>query len=327
MIKCVLISDVHYSLSTYKIADIAFRAAIDKAAELNVPLIDNGDITNDKAILRAEYINALILSLKYAKQKNVKVYLNVGNHSLINEKAKEHTLAFLSPYAIVVDTPATIDGFNFIPYQSNSVDFYKALSLFPKNSTVFGHQGTIGGQLGDYIKDSSAIDPQLILDWKVFLGHYHDHYKLFNTVSVGNPYTLTFGEAKDKQKGFLILNHDGSFIREVLNLRKHIIKECTLLTLNDPIDDYNQGDLVWIKVTGTRSELGNIDKKDLGQRLFGHSNFKLDLYPIEDNRQALEITHMSDAELLDQIIDNGSEPTDEKLVLKSLWRTVLNENT
>lgn len=323
----VVISDVHYSLATLDLANKAFVAAIDKAAELKVPLIDNGDLTNDKAIVRGEYINLLIKTFKYAQQKNVKIYLNVGNHSLINEKSKEHVLNFLRPFATIIDYPQSIDSFNFVPYQNNSLDLVESLKLFSKNDIIFTHQGFLGAQMGDYIQDKSSIDPALVKDFTVISGHYHRCQTIGTVTYIGSPYTITFGEANDGPKGFLILNEDGSFTREILNLRKHIIKECTLLTLNDPIDDYNQGDLVWIKVTGTRSELENIDKKQLGLKLFGHSNFKLDLYPIEDNRQALEIKHMSDAELLDQIIDNGGEPVDEKLALKSLWRTVLDENT
>ena len=326
----VLISDTHYSLSTYKIADKAWRMAVDKAAQLRVPLIDAGDLTNDKAIIRAEVANTLIETMLYAQDKGVRVFCLVGNHSLINEKGEENALHFLMPYCTVVSTPTTVGGFNFIPYQTSTAKFLDALGKFPKGDIVIGHQGTKGGAMGDYIQDHSAFDADSAKAYKVFLGHYHQHYTLGTTVSIGNPYTLTFGEAKDPPKGFLVLYSDGSFERVLTNLRRHRILTRSYSEIQDMLlraepffgEDLSY-DLIWLKVSGSKSELDKLDKVKLGLALFSHSNYKLDKIYTESEPVADPQVKMTDSETMDWIIDQTTEGQDQKAYLKALYRELM----
>lgn len=336
----VLISDIHFNLTTLPLASAALKAALLKAEELQIPLIIAGDLNDTKAIIRAEVANAIISILK---ESTVKIYILEGNHDKVNEKGSEHGLNYLRPYAKIVDEKYVVFFKNtavmFIPYQNNTETLKDLVKHKKTVKILIMHQGFLGAQMGDYIQDKSSIEPDLVKDFTVISGHYHRHQTLWSKMAyflrlpfgkgtityIGSPYTITYGEANDGPKGFLILNEDGSFTREVLNLRKHIIKEYTVSTLYQPVDNYNPGDLVWLKVTGFRAELEVIDKKELGLKLFGHSNFKLDFYPLEEDRQVLQIKDMTDSELLDQIIDSGSESVEEKLTLKDLWRKVLNE--
>lgn len=324
----VVISDVHYTLNTLELADTAFRAAIDKAAELGVPLIDCGDITNDKAVLRAEIVNRLIDTMQYAFRKRVDVFCLVGNHSLLNEKGKEHALHFLYGHCNIVDIPIELSGLKLIPYQNNSKDFLDAIKQFPKGSIVFAHQGTIGGQLGDYVKDTSAFDPELVKDYKVFLGHYHKHYTLGTTVSIGNPYTLTYGEANDGDKGFLVVYEDGTFTREILELRKHRTLDWTTDNFFNFYNGkkrilYEDGALTWVKISGPRQKVDLISKSMVGE-FFGHQNFKLDkIYTDNIKLNSRSGDNLSEAELLDAIIDSGEEAENYKASLKLLWREVV----
>ncbi|WP_206687817.1 hypothetical protein, partial [Streptococcus pseudopneumoniae] len=64
---------------------------------------------------------------------------------------------------------------------------------------------------------------------------------------IGNPYTLSFGEASDGPKGYQVLFDDGTLEQIPTNLRKHIIVERDLDSLYYPIEDYNEGDLLWLK--------------------------------------------------------------------------------
>jgi hypothetical protein len=50
----VLISDVHFNLSTLELASSAMKMAQNRAVELNVPLVVAGDLTDHKAIIRGE---------------------------------------------------------------------------------------------------------------------------------------------------------------------------------------------------------------------------------------------------------------------------------
>ena len=323
--KYVVISDNHYSLNTLSLADEAFREAIDKAAELNVPLIDCGDLTNDKAVLRAEVMNVILDTFKYAKSKKVKIYCLVGNHSLINEKGKAHALNFLKPYATIIDSPSTVDSINFIPYQTDPEEFYKALKLFPKNSLIFAHQGVKEGNKGDYVFDHSAVDVSKIKGFNFISGHYHLRHSVKNFSFVGNTYTLSFGEANDGPKGFLVVNEDGTYKQIVLKMRKHRIIEHTIesLAAQEPYTDFTPQDLTWLKVKGPRSELVKLNKKEIGERLFGHCNFKFDKLPLDSVQSKKVDSNLTEAEILDQLISRLPESEPKKKELKKLWRTLL----
>lgn len=322
----VLISDVHYSLGTLALADKAFRTAIDKAAELRVPLVDCGDITNDKALLRAEVMNALIETMRYANDKDVKVYLLVGNHSLVNEKAKEHALNFLSPYVTVVSAPASIDGFNFIPYQSSKEDFLAALNQFPKKCTVITHQGFMGAFMGEYVQDKSSVDPSLCLDYTIFSGHYHKHQSLQTVTYIGNPYTLSFAEANDGPKGFLILNHNNTYTRVYTNLRKHVTCAVDVGSIGK-IKDINPSDLVWVKLEGLEEDLVKVNKIKLSESLFDTPPvvFKLDKVPRKSNKKLDNKQPLIPSEMFDSLIETLPCSKKQVDVLKTLWKEVYNE--
>lgn len=321
----VLISDVHYSLSTVDLADKAFRMAIDKAAELKIPLIDCGDLTNDKAVLRAEFLNKLISSLEYARHLNVRVYLLVGNHSLLNEKGTEHALRCLHPYAFVIGECGTRDYFNFIPYQSNADEFQVALEKFPKFSTVIIHQGVKGGNSGHYIQDHSAVDINILRDYNTIGGHYHNHHKVGTHTFVGNPYTLTFGESADHPKGFCILYSDGTLEHVPTNLRKHVKFDCDTWNYHN-LPKINSGDLLWLQIYGPQLELDQIDKAEIGKNLPCGNNFKLDLVPTGSSTQDLtqeSPQQSTNVELLDSLIDASDETAESKEELKALYKELM----
>lgn len=324
----VAISDVHYTVSNLELCDKAFRLAIDKAAELNVPLIDCGDITNDKAVLRGEVANRLIKTMNYATRKNVFVILLVGNHSLINEKGKEHVLNFLSGRALIVDCPQNLllHDFYLIPYQNTSEAFTDALQSIPKGSIVVCHQGVKGAFMGDYVQDKTNVDPNLLKDWRIFSGHYHRHQTIGTLTYIGSPFTHTFGEANDGPKGFIVVNEDGSFTREILDLRKHIILEGTTDKFSFSFP-YSPDDLLWVKLRGPESELKKVKKKTLGDILLGHSNFKLDLIPTEKDKKKEEapLKPLTSTEVFDNVIDSTGETLEQKNHLKSLWKDLINE--
>lgn len=322
---CVLISDVHYSIHTKHLADVAFRRAIDKAAELKIPLIDCGDLTNDKAILRAECVNMLIDTMLYAKSKDVKLYLLVGNHSLVNEKASDHSLNFLRPYATVIDTPTYLAKLNLylIPYYSDLEPFREAVARAPEQSALIMHQGVQGAFMGDYIRDKSSTKIDLFKHHTVLSGHYHRHQTVGPVTYVGNPYSLSFGEANDGPKGFLVLNQDFTFERCLLSLRKHVIIE---QRWNHPFikpDFLNPNDLLWLKISGPSSELELLDKKVIGDTLLGHNNFKLDLILDNTDETVILLNKMTDDKLFDNLIDKMPESDEQKIYLKQLWKELL----
>jgi len=329
----VLISDVHYTLKNLELADFAFRAAIDKAALLGLPLIDAGDITNDKAVLRAEIVNRLISTMQYANSKGITPHLMVGNHSLCNEKGSEHSLNFLRPYATIVDHTwnlylpnAPIEEIILLPYTSSGIE--KDLQRCPKGSIVVMHQGFHGADTGDYVHDKSAISSDLVKDFTVISGHYHRHQTIGTVTYIGSPYTQSFGEAKDGPKGYLVLNSDGTYTREILKLRRHRIYEFNNIDhAFEHIAPFGElfadaEDLLWIKITDTKENLDKVKKQDVGD-LLGTQNFKLDLIGTEvreEMSQSVPIHSLTDAEILDRVIESSGQNPGTVTRLKALWR-------
>lgn len=311
----VAISDIHFNLNTLSIASKALRSALKKAEDLKVPLIIAGDLNDTKAIIRAEVANELINILENAK---VVVYLLCGNHDLCNEKGKEHGLNYLKTYTSVISSPVSISGFNFVPYQASKEAFKEAISQF--KGLVFCHQGIKGAFMGDYIRDDSSIDPDDIKDVKIISGHYHKHQTVGPLTYIGSPYTVTFGEANDGPKGFLVVNSDGTFTREILDLRKHVILQVNCKELEKSIVSVNENDLLWVKVSGSKAELNKLNKIEIGKRLIGHSNYKLDKIYTDEKIVPIAVESKSYASILDDIIDaNYKDATD----LKALWRQVV----
>lgn len=303
----VAISDIHFNINTLELASKSLQAALHKAEELNIPLIIAGDLNDTKAIIRAEVANAIIRILKPAK---IKVYILEGNHDKVNEKGREHGLNYLAPYAYILDMPHIL-GLNghpvfVIPYQSDSeaiIGTLNAHQLVPK--IIIMHQGFRGAFMGDYIQDKSSISIEVFKKHTVISGHYHRHQTLGTVTYIGSPYTITFGEANDGPKGFLIINTDGTFERQILELRKHIVVNRRInRDLEIPIDNYQHGDLVKVRITGPRGLLKLVNKQKLGLKLIGHGNFKLELIvedPEESHTPHLDLT---DHELMLQLIKN-----------------------
>jgi hypothetical protein len=195
----------------------------------------------------------------------------------------------------------------------------KAIQKFPKGSIVIGHQGTTTGNKGDYVHDHAAVNVNDIKPWRVFLGHFHQHYVLGNSISIGNPYTLTFGEANDGPKGFLVLYDDGSFERVILPYRKHIILDKNVNDSWHEAADIKPDDLVWVKMRGPRSELEAVTKKQIAD-LLGRTNFKLDKFPTGGEVIKPTAKVLTSEETFDKVIDASGETPEQKLKLKALWR-------
>lgn len=324
----VAISDVHFNLNTLHTASRALITASQHAERLGVPLVIAGDLNDTKAIIRAEVANQLISILKYSACKK---FILVGNHDLVNEKASEHSLNFLEPYATIVDEPRVfmeLPEVFFIPYQSNTEKLLRILDA-PRTEKIYVmHQGFKGAFMGDYSVDKSSIDVSEVAHAKVFSGHYHRHQNLGTVTYIGNPYTVSFGEANDGPKGFLVVNSDGSYEQIPLKLRRHVKIEVEAKdnAIMVPVHGATEEDFVWLKLTGPKSLLDKITKKEMAN-YFGHENFKLDKIPLDGvSFTTMTNAKMKDEKVLDLLIDTSPEGDVLRAYLKQLWREVMYEN-
>ena len=287
--KAVLISDIHFTPATLELASQSLIAAKECAIELDVPLIIAGDTLDSKAIIRGECANRLIEILNDRQFTNPTLML-VGNHDLLNEKSKEHSLNFLRPYCQVIDRPADYPGIGrLIPYFSNPETLKTYLGAIQKGDLLIMHQGVQTADMGHYVQDKTSLPKETFEDFRVISGHYHcaqdikcgrprkGAVGLFSYI--GNPYTLSFGEANDGPKGYQILNDDGSLTQIPLDLRTHIILKMSVdeMCNYDSFYPSRADDLIWLKLTGTREQLSKVDKKDIGRLVVGHMRAGLDI--------------------------------------------------
>lgn len=336
--KAVLISDIHFTVATLELATQALVQAMTAAYNLDVPLIICGDTLDGKAIIRGEVANRLIALLKEGPLRPVRVIVLVGNHDLLSEKAYEHALEFLKPYCEVIDQ-FTYDGqlkLYLMPYCHNPEKLLGRLNTIPEGATIIMHQGVQTAHMGHYAQDKTSLPKEAFANFRVISGHYHQTQdivcgKLKGTVGlfsyVGNPYTLTFGEANDGPKGFACLLPDGNLLHHVLELRKHVIIERDFIDWDDELTNVYPGDLVWLKIKGTQSQLSKLKKQAVGLKLFGHNNFKLDkiLTDQSDETLTVEQRSMKDEDVLDVLINKTAESPTQKTYLKKLWREVINK--
>lgn len=324
----VVISDIHFNMNNLEVATSALKSAIRKSKELNIPLVIAGDLHDTKANMRAEVVNRLLDLMPHGD--TAEIFILCGNHDLVNEKSKDSGLNYLdSLNTTIVDSPTVLnDNITMLPYYSDQEELKSVLSKIAKGSILIMHQGFLGAHMGDYIRDTSSISTKYIKDFIVISGHYHKHQKIGKLTYIGSPYTITFGEANDGDKGFLILNGDGTYTREVLNLRKHIIIERTTDNLYYTSVETTEQDIVKLVVSGPYNELQKIDKKAVGEALIGHSNFRLDLVPTDSKPDQVSHTKdMTDDKYMDSIIDSLESADDSKKRLKELYREIIKDRT
>lgn len=336
----VIIGDIHFTVPTLGLAIKALRQAFLKARELNVPLVINGDTLDSKAVMRGECVNALLgIQQEFF---DATVYMVTGNHEMLNEKGEDHTLYFLSGIWNIVDTPRVVSlgskRVGMIPYLSLSDQMHPILNNMREQGidTIIVHQGIQTAFLGHYVQDKTSLSPETFADFRVIASHYHRAQDikcgrprkgavgLFSYI--GNPYSLSFGEAEDGPKGFQILSADGVLTPVPTNLRKHVVLNMGVDALHNgaymgqPIE---KDDLVWLKVSGPYTQLEQLDKKEIGIRLLGHTNFKLDKIYTDVAKLEVKTDALTEEQILDKMIDATDEKAAEKKALKNLWREVL----
>lgn len=336
----VLISDIHFTVSTLELAAASLLRAQYKAKQLNVPLIICGDTLDSKAIIRAECMNKLMQMLSV--QDKTPTYILVGNHDMCNEKGKEHSLNFLWDFCNIISTPTEVYLGNnipalLIPYYSDVDRLRELLKTEDNPSLLIMHQGLNGADMGHYVQDKSALNKDDIRNYRVISGHYHRRQDikcgrprkgavgLFSYV--GNPYSLSFGEAEDGEKGFQILMENGTLEFVPTNFRHHrvynrTVKELLIYSEKQSHEFNSNNDLIWLKLTGTHEELDKLSKHDIA-KIIKRDNFRLDKIYTDVKQLEAKTDNLSDSEIFDGIIDSTEESSNQKQYLKQLWRELV----
>jgi DNA repair exonuclease SbcCD nuclease subunit len=324
--EAVLISDVHYNINTLEIADRAMRMAIAHANELGVPLIVAGDLHDTKANIRGECIKAMIATFNLCHEAP---YVLRGNHDAINEHSEEHSLEFLRSHRVtIIDAPLQLKSRNvyMLPYYHDAGALRQYIKTIPKGSTVIMHQGLSTANMGDYIQDKSALSIGDVAGLRVISGHYHTRQDIVLPKQglwsfIGNPYTLTWGEANDPAKGFQLAQKNWFLEFIPTNLRKHVIITIDQHLGHEQSAEIALDDLVLVKVQGNKEFLVRHTKESVAKAFGIVQPFRFEL--IESvSQQTVEIASASYSDILDETINAQDISFEQKERLKTLWRTM-----
>jgi DNA repair exonuclease SbcCD nuclease subunit len=315
----VLISDIHYNLKNLQLSDASMRAAIQYAELHKLTLIVAGDLHDTKSLMRGEVVNRMIETFS---NTNVTIKVLVGNHDRLNESAPEHALKFLSPFVTLVDRPLAYPGICLFPYYHDPKELERDLNEYAKNGNILiMHQGVKDADKGEYVFDHSAIDVSLLSSFRCFSGHYHRHQTIGTLTYIGSPFTMSFAEANDGQKGFLVIYDDGSFKQVPLNLRKHITFDVTPENI-DLVDmtAYNVGDFR-VRLVGTALQVEQM------QKMFKTVDHRVSLKIEKNIIETLTITtsqkKLTPTKLFEDLIDKSQNDSKQKKYLKTVLGELL----
>ena len=200
------ITDVHISIKNLSVSIEVLREALQLARDRKVPLLISGDLNDTKAVMRSEWVKAL-LDL-FDEFKDVTIIVLTGNHDLDNKNSSSNSLEFLRNNSnVILIAKARAIKINdvewyAIPYQPTTDQFRAELNEARRLGIkkLIAHQGVLGAHMGDYIVDESSISPEEFADFEiVLLGHYHKYQSHDNYMYGGSPFTVNHGESGQRK--------------------------------------------------------------------------------------------------------------------------------
>ena len=297
------ISDVHIKLSTEDVSIFVLNQVAERARELKVPVIINGDLNDTKALLRSECIKSLIDY--FHKYSDITFYINVGNHDLNNKNSEGHSLEFLDLLGNVhvVSQPSILNFdnelFMMIPYQKSNEDFKAAIDLAKKNQVtrLFTHQGFMSAFMGDYVVDDSSVSPDEVKDFEIVIaGHYHMAQRVNGNIQfLGSPYTVNFGESSHDKYiwDFGILDEKIVMKETSTQARRHVqVEVLDKLPRKNKALVMPEGTLLKVLLKGTKEFCTKI-KKDKLKEIYGIDNIVIatEITRQTENRISQENAH------------------------------------
>jgi DNA repair exonuclease SbcCD ATPase subunit len=302
----VAISDVHISLKNLDVSIATLTQALNKSRDLKVPLFIAGDLNDGKAIMRSEWVKALIdLFFEYS---DVHVHILIGNHDLDNKNSESNSLYFLKTLSNVTlyDRPQMMKNtdesdWGIIPYMSSTLEFEKALSEMEENNVknLIIHQGILGAYMGDYVVDESSIPPERFEKFDIVLsGHYHRSQKVGkNIYYFGSPFTVNFGEANESKFIWKVEKLSGNIILspEMTNVRRHfqLVFNNEYLSNAGKLDSYPAGSLLKVVVQGTKEFVRGYDLDYFHKAFPGMGSISIvpEIEKQSENRISADIIH------------------------------------
>lgn len=204
-----------------------------------ITIVFLGDLLDKANKIRSETFIPIFKKLQELKESGFVMYFILGNHDIYTMD-KDSLVETFSPFGTVIKTEQEFDfdgvKINMCPYTTDEMEVptVNADYLFthlPITEFVFDNDMEI--------KDKNAFHPDFFSNYKkVFTGHYHKRQEKYNIQYVGSPYQLSFGEAGDTNKGFVVFEPstgDETFIKYEGAPRYYEIDYDTLV--NDGVEE------------------------------------------------------------------------------------------
>lgn len=205
--KLILTSDLHGKDGIYVniLTDyIDYLATYANKNKINT-IAFLGDILHKSNKIRSETFIPIFKKLQELKENGFIMYFILGNHDIYTMD-KDSLVETFSPFGVVVKTETEMEfdnvKINLCPYTTDETEVptVNADYLFthlPITEFVFDNDMEI--------KDKNAFHPDFFSNYKkVYTGHYHKRQEKYNIQYIGSPYQLSFGEAGDTNKGFVV---------------------------------------------------------------------------------------------------------------------------
>lgn len=205
--KLIFTADLHGKDGIYVnilIDYIDYLATYAKKNKINT-IVFLGDILHKANKIRNETFIPLFKKLQELKEDGFILIFILGNHDMFTMN-KDSLVETFSPFGTVIksETQMEFDGIkiNLCPYTTDEMEVPTVnadylLTHLPISEFVFDNDMEI--------KDKNAFHPDFFSNYKkVFTGHYHKRQEKYNIEYIGSPYQLSFGEAGDTNKGFVV---------------------------------------------------------------------------------------------------------------------------
>lgn len=332
----ISISDVHLNLKNLEVSMSVLNQAFIEARKVKVDLLICGDLNDSKALMRSEWVKALMQLIH--EFLDVKVHVIIGNHDLNNKNSKDHSLEFLKPFSNVViyseNSHVIINdvSFYFIPYKATKEEFLtsidEARSLGIKKLVT--HQGYLSAFMGDYSQDESSVDPESLKDFeKILSGHYHKHQFVGdNIVYFGSPFTVNFGESKDKKYIFNVYESEGSIgLMPIPTVaRRHIQEAFEGFIPDDYKTEAKENDLVKVILKGTKEFCLADHSKVLSKIFNGNNNITVIPEIISQSKKRIDLEKISSPLQVIEDYLEGAATDFDKEVLKNYLYSIIGES-
>ncbi len=205
--KVILTADLHIQDGIYVNICLDYIDYLSTYAQNNNinTIMFLGDILHKANKMKYDTFVPLFKKLEELKQNGFRLYFILGNHDIYTME-RDSLIETFSPFGIVIKDKEiiTIDGVDIClcSYTSDQ-------TLVPTVGAdyLFTHLSIADFSFDNdmEVKDKSSFKPELFDNYKkVFTGHFHKRQEKHNIEYVGSPYQLSYGEAGDTNKGFVV---------------------------------------------------------------------------------------------------------------------------